>query len=316
MRLNRLLNLILIVICLVAAIGNWFVGYSPEKSTSVNKSGNTDIALIDIYGTISDAPAPSPLGGSSGASSNTVIDALDKARKDNVKAILLRINSPGGTAAAAHAVYHELMRIRRETKIQIIASLGDVAASGGYYIASAAHHIVADPSSLTGSIGVIIRTQNVSNLLGKVGVETGAIKSGALKDLLSPFRDTTAKEQQLLQSIVQDSYQQFVEAIAAGRKLPITEIKPLADGRILTGAQAKALKLVDSLGNYRDALNTTASLAKIKGDPKVRNYTRGLSSSLLNRLLPNSRVTPTLEDISSFVANTAHNYPIPLTLME
>jgi protease-4 len=316
MRLNRLLNLILIVICLVAAIGNWFVGYSPEKNTAANKSGNTDIALIDIYGTISDVPAPSPWSGASGASSNALIDALDKARKDKVKAILLRINSPGGSAAAAHAVYHELMRIRKETQIQIIASLGDVAASGGYYIASAAHHIVADPSSLTGSIGVIIRTQNVSNLLEKVGVETGAIKSGALKDLLSPFRATTANEQQLLQSIVQDSYQQFLEAIAAGRQLPISDIKPLADGRILTGSQAKASKLVDSLGNYRDALNTTATLAKIKGDPKVRNYTRGLSGSLLSRLLPNAKETPTLEEVSSFFANAANHYPLPLTLLE
>ena len=147
------------------------------------------MALVNVYGLISDAAASGPFGGTAGANSTALIKAIRRAREDKVKAILVRINSPGGTAAASQAVYEELMRTRKETKIKIIASLGDVAASGGYYVASAAHHIVANPASLTGSIGVIVRTQNLSSLLDKIGVETGTVQSGPYKDILSPYRE-------------------------------------------------------------------------------------------------------------------------------
>ncbi len=313
MRLDRLIALVLIIVCFAAAIGNWVLG--PSLRSAAQVKNNPDIALIEIYGGISDGPGGgSPFSSSSAANVNTLIEAIDKARKDDVKAILLHINSPGGTAAASEAIYHELMRTRKETDIKIVASLGDVAASGGYYIASAAHHIVANPATLTGSIGVIIRTQNVSTLLDKLGVQSKSFQSGKFKDILSPFRNTTADEQQLLETIVADSYQQFLEAIVAGRQLPMSEVKSLADGRIFTGNQAKTAKLVDSLGNYQDAIQETAKLAKIKGEPNIQNYTRNLSGSLLGRLLPLS--SSSLDrHFERWVATEEWN-KVPLALME
>ena len=315
MRLDRILALVLIVLCLVASIGNWLSGATPGSSVSQSRIGSpsTDVALLNVYGPISDTPSSSPFGGSAGASSTTLIRAIRRAREDDVKAILLRINSPGGTAAASQAIYEELMRTRKETSIKIIASLGDVAASGGYYVASAAHHIVANPASLTGSIGVIIRTQNVSSLLDKIGVQTGTVQSGQYKDILSPYRDTTPDERTLLQGIVVESYQQFLEAIVAGRDLSVDQIKPWADGRVFTGTQAQDAKLVDSLGNYTDALDKVVELANIKGKPKVRNYTGSrwpesleqLFSSSLDQLLPGYQE-----------ARLAQWRKIPLALME
>lgn len=284
MRVDRLIALTLIVICLVAALGNWLTGSSSLQKSERGKPA-VDVALIDIYGSISDSA--SPFGSSGGASANALLDAIGAARKDKVKAILLRINSPGGTAAAAQSVYHELMRTREETDIKIVASLGDLAASGGYYIASAAHHIVANPATLTGSIGVVVQTQNVALLLDKLGIQAGSIQSGRFKDILSPFRSSTEEDRKIVQGIVSDSYEQFLGDIVKGRGISLTELRPLADGRIYTGAQAKAVKLVDSLGNYRDALQKTAELIRVKGEPTLRNYSaRSLSGSLLGRLFP------------------------------
>ncbi len=312
MRLDRLLATILIVICLVAAIGNWLIGSSFQGSQKSKSAA--DVALIDIYGSIGDTASASPFGGSS-ANAGTLLEAIRKARQDNVKAILLRINSPGGTAAAAQSVYTELMRARKETKIKIIASLGDLTASGGYYVASAANHIVANPSTLTGSIGVIMHTQNFSPFLEKVGVQSGSVQSGRFKDILSPYRSTTEDERKLLQGIVADSYEQFLAAIVAGRNISLAELRPLADGRIFTGSQAKTLKLVDSLGNYRDAVQKTAELIHVKGEPKIRNYTnKGLSGSLLGGLLPFSW-GPNIPTGSSEIM--VQNWDkVPLALME
>ena len=314
MRLNRILALVLVTLCLIAALGNWLggsVGKSKEK-------GSANVALINIYGAISDQASGGGLFSSNdGANSNQLIEQIEQAREDKgIKAILLRINSPGGTAAASQAVYEELMRTRKETNVKIIASLGDVAASGGYYIASAADHIIANPSSVTGSIGVIVRTQNVSSLLDKIGVQTSTIQSGPLKDILSPFRETKPEEQKILQGVVNESYQQFLEAIVAGRDISMEQLKPLADGRIFTGTQAKENNLVDSLGNFHDALKTTAELANISGEPKVRDFGKGklfegfgpLASSALGQGLP--------QEWLSSEAQWTRWHKIPLTLME
>jgi protease IV len=312
MRVDRLLAMILIVICLTAAVGNWLVGSAQFQTSERNKS-STDIALIDIYGGISDTA--STFGSSGGASANALLEAIGEARKDKVKAILLRINSPGGTEAAAQSVFSELMRTRKETDIKIVASLGDLAASGGYYIASAAHHIVANPSTLTGSIGVIVQTQNVGPFLDKLGVQSGSVQSGKYKDILSPFRSTTEGDRKIIQGIVSDSYEQFLASIVEGRNISLAELRPLADGRIYTGAQAKAVKLVDSLGNYRDAVKKTAELVQIKGEPKIRSYSsKGLSESILGRLLPFS--ASSLIPIESNGFSAAYRDKVPMALME
>jgi protease IV len=315
MRLDRLLVTLLLIICLVAAVGNWILGSS--KGSQQRKAA--DIALIDVYGSISDTAnsGVGVFGSSGGASANTLLEAIQKARKDKVKAILLRINSPGGTAAASQSVYHELMRVRKETDIKIVASLGDVAASGGYYIASAANHIVANPSTLTGSIGVVIQTQNISGLLEKFGVQSGTVQSGQFKDILSPFRSTTVDERQILQGIVTDSYEQFLASIVEGRGIALAELRKLADGRIYTGSQAKAFKLVDSLGNYQDAVKQTVKMAALKKEPTIRNYTNGSSGSLLGKVIPflsganSSSMSPNVSLTAS------ENWDkVPLALME
>lgn len=276
MRLDRIFALILIVLCLVASLGNWLERStlsSEAEEERIGISTQANVALLEIYGIISDEPASTPLSVASTSNSNTLIEAIRQAREDRVKAILLHINSPGGTAAASQAVYQELMRTRQETDIKIVASLGDIAASGGYYIASAADRIIANPATLTGSIGVIVNTQNISSLLDKIGVQIGNIKSGQYKDILSPYDELSAGERQIIETIVAQSYQQFLDAIVASRKITLEELKPLADGRIFTGEQAKQVNLIDSLGNYYDALQMTAELANITGKPKVRNYT-------------------------------------------
>lgn len=272
MRLDRILVLALITICLVAALGNW-LGGARIATPKISPEGKANVALLEVYGTISDESTTSPFGGADSSNSNALIKAIRQARKDRVKGILVHINSPGGTAAASEAVYNELLRTRKETNIKVVASLGDVAASGGYFVASAADHIMANPASITGSIGVIIQTQNISPLLDKIGVQTNTIKSGQYKDILSPFRSTTDNERQILQTVVMDSYQQFLNAVSTSRKIPLEQLKSLADGRIFTGKQAQEVKLVDSLGNSYDALQKLADLAGIQGDPTVRNYT-------------------------------------------
>jgi protease-4 len=290
-RWDRILALVLILVCLLAALGNWLGGNTPEAKTAGDRlkpGAKADIALLEVYGTISDEPTTSPFSSPDSSNSNTLIKSIRQARKDDVKAILLHINSPGGTAAASQAVYDELMRVRQETGIKLVASLGDVAASGGYYIASAADHIVANPSSITGSIGVIVRTQNISGLLDKIGVETSTIQSGQYKDILSPFRQTKADERALLQAIVMGSYQDFLNAVAAGRKISLDQLRPLADGRIFTGEQAQQVKLVDSLGNYYDALRKAADVAGIKGEPSVRNYSVSSWQESLNTFFSSS----------------------------
>ena len=314
MRLNRILALALVTLCLIAALGNWLGGSVDGKNKA---KGSANVALINIYGAISDAASGGPFSSGDGANANQLIDEIERAREDKgIKAILLRINSPGGTAAASQAVYEELMRTRKETDVKIIASLGDVAASGGYYIASAAHHIIANPSSVTGSIGVIVRTQNVSSLLDKIGVQTSTIQSGPLKDILSPFRDTKPEERQILQSVVNESYQQFLEAIVAGRDMPIEKLKPLADGRIYTGTQAKEKNLVDSLGNYHDALETTAELANISGEPKVRDFGKSKLFEGFGPFLSSSLGQGLPQEWLSSEAQWTRWHKIPLTLME
>jgi protease-4 len=190
-----------------------------------------------------------------------------------VKAIILDIDSPGGSVGAVQEVYSQIMRIRKEKHIPFVAVFGDIAASGGYYIASACDKIVAHPGTLTGSIGVIFSVGNLEGLFGKVGYKMDAIKSGKFKDIGSPARAMTSEERKLLQDMIDDAYGQFLKAVAEGRKAPVEKVKPLADGRIYTGQQALMTdpKLVDALGDSDDAVAVAAQLGGIKGKPRVRH---------------------------------------------
>lgn len=203
-----------------------------------------------------------------------VIWQLDQwARNGSIKAIVMHINSPGGGVAISQEVYDAIVRAKQEKPV--VASMASVAASGGYLVACAADRIVANPGTITGSIGVIMQFYTYKDLLGKVGVQIETVKSGEMKDVGNPDREMTKKEELMLKSVVMDSYEQFVEVVAQGRDLDKEEVYPLADGSIFTGAQALNLGLVDTLGGLKEAIDLAADLAGISGEPNVvRPYRR------------------------------------------
>lgn len=200
------------------------------------------------------------------------------AETKGVKAIVLDINSPGGSVGAVQEIYMRIQRVKKEKKIPFVALFGDVSASGGYYLGAACDKIVAHPGTLTGSIGVIFSVSNLEGLFQKVGYKADPIKSGKHKDIGSPARPMTPEERQILQSLIDDAYGQFVQAVADGRKMTVDQVKPLADGRIYSGSQAKELGLVDALGDSFDATKLAAELGGIKDEkPRVRRDTEKLS---------------------------------------
>jgi len=219
--------------------------------TSSNISLGDKIGVIPIEGTIMD--------------SEPVVSQLVNFEKDRrIKAIILRINSPGGGVAPSQEIYREVGKIK-ETK-KVIASMGSLSASGGYYIASAADKIVANPGTITGSIGVIIEFVQLEDLLKKIGVNMEVLKSGEFKDIGSPHRKMSKRDKALIKDLISDIQTQFVNAVASGRDLPVEKVEEIADGRIFSGSQAKALGLVDLLGNFQDAVDLAKKMTGIKGD--------------------------------------------------
>jgi protease-4 len=231
--------------------------------------GNEKIAIIEIKGVILD--------------SQPVIEKLIKFRKnEKVRAIVLRIDSPGGGVGPAQEIHAEVKKVELEKKV--LVSMGSVAASGGYYIACAADKIIANPGTITGSIGVIVESLNVEDLFRKIGLRSTVIKSGRHKDIGSPLRKMTAEEKRLLQGVLDSVHEQFIHAVAEGRRLPLEKVRGLADGRIFSGDQAKNLGLIDNLGDLQDTIAMAAQMAGIKGEPEVI-YPEKKRFSLLDLIL-------------------------------
>ena len=218
------------------------------------------IAIVDVDGIITDSRI--------GASREKVVADLERAEQIKARAVVLRINSPGGTVGASQEIHQAVVRLRKRG-FPVVASLGDVAASGGIYVAVAADRIVANPGTVTGSIGVILKSSNLRALYQKIGVESEVVKSGPYKDLLSTFRPLTAEERQLLQGLIDDTYNQFVTAVANGRNLAAEQVRNFADGRIFTGQQAKELGLLDELGGQQRAIDLAAEMVRMVGKPNV-----------------------------------------------
>jgi protease-4 len=215
--------------------------------------------------------------------SDTITEQLINFRDDrHIKAIILKINSPGGGVGPSQEIYAETVRTTQTKKV--IAYLGSLAASGGYYVASAADKIVANPGTLTGSIGVLMEFINIEELLDKIGVEMRVIKSGEFKDIGSPNRKMTDREKKMLMNLIEDIRNQFVTAVSKGRNIPKDKVLEIADGRIFSGRQAKELGLVDSLGNFQDAVNLAKKTAHIRGKAKLL-YPEKKRKSLLWNLL-------------------------------
>ncbi|MEK6673913.1 MAG: signal peptide peptidase SppA [Nitrospirota bacterium] len=225
------------------------------------------VAVVRVEGTIID--------------SKNVIDELKGYVRDAaVKAIVLRVDSPGGGVAPSQEIYEEVRKASAQKKV--VVSMGSIAASGGYYISSPATRIIANPGTITGSIGVIMEIPNIQGLLNKVGVKTEVIKSGRHKDMASVFRGIGREERLIMQKVLDDVHEQFIKAVAEGRKMLPDDVRKLSDGRIFSGRQALDAGLVDELGNLEDAIKTAATLSGIKGEPEV--VTGEKKFSILNLL--------------------------------
>jgi protease-4 len=270
-----ILVVVLVVIVIPAMIATAIgVAMLFGRNTSSFSFGGNQVALIRVEGVITSDRGSAGLFGGSSAGAERIIDILEDFRKDDgVKSAVIRINSPGGSAAGSQEVYQEIQKVRKDGK-KITVSMGDVAASGGYYIASAADRIMADQATMTGSIGVIMHSSDMHELYNKIGIKFDTIKTGQFKDIGSNSRPMTPQEKQLLQNLVNDVFEQFIADVSAGRKLPVADIRKIADGRIFTGRQALKLKLVDKLGSLEDALDIAAKDAGIKGDYDVVEYDR------------------------------------------
>lgn len=233
------------------------------------------IARIEITGAIA------------GATRKRVLEALKSVEERKFPALLLRIDSPGGTVGDSQEIYSALKRLRE--KVKIVASFGNISASGGVYIGMGAEHIVANPGTITGSIGVILRGNNLERLLEKIGVSFKVIKSGPYKDILAFDRELTEPEKTILQELIDTSYHQFVQTVAEARKLSVDVVKSFADGRIFTGQQALELGIVDRLGTEEEARRWTAELVGLDPD-RTKCFTFEERKPLLSRLTSGNQV--------------------------
>ncbi|HEY6084311.1 MAG TPA: signal peptide peptidase SppA [Nitrospira sp.] len=245
----------------------------PVRETQLSGTGDAKILLLDLSGVIGSLdkdgliPQPNMLA--------TFKEELTRASKDEkIKAVVVRVNSPGGTVTASDILHHELKRFKTEKKIPIVVSMMDVAASGGYYLAMAGDALLVHPSTVTGSIGVIMLTVNARGLLEKVGVEANAITSGPRKDMGSPFRLMTPEERAIFQGVIDSFYQRFLAVVQEGRpNLTADQIRKLADGRIYSGEQAKAAGLVDEIGYLDEAIDLAKKKAGLT-EARVVTYQR------------------------------------------
>ena len=258
--------------------GFMLLAYSALKSASTGVSLETEttvgarIGIVEAKGTIGEA-APA------GIDADKIVKLLKKyERDDDIKAIVLRVDSPGGAVAPSQEIHDAIKRIKARKKV--VVSMGGMAASGGYYISAPADRIFAEPGTLTGSIGVIFLHFNVRGLLEWAKVEETTLKSGKYKDTLSPFRPIQETDREEIQSISDDVYSQFVQAVAQGRGMPEARVREIAEGRIYTGKRAKELKLVDELGGFDDAIAAAWGLAGQSGEPKVQYPPRERELSL------------------------------------
>ncbi len=273
-RINPIWLLITLHI-IVLALAIFFI----RKGKAVPPLEVSKIAVIPIDGVISMEPG-SMRGGQT---VDSVVESLKRISEERtVKAVVLRINSPGGSVGAVQEIYRAVQKVKANGKA-VVASFGEVSASGGYYIASAADKIVLNPGTLTGSIGVIMQLPNFQGLLTKFGIKFETIKSGAMKDSGSPFREMSAEERRYFSALIMDAYGQFFDAVKEGRKMKENELKPLADGRIFSGRMAIQKKLADLTGGLEEAIETAKNLSGLSGTKPNIIYYKGKTS--LDRFL-------------------------------
>ena len=266
---------IIIAISVVVVLGIFVLGFigSMTAGEDIGVSGfsSGNVGVLEVEGIIDDGMA------------RRVIKQLDRwSETGSIKAIVLQVNTPGGGVAASQEIYDAILRAKEEKPV--VAAMASVAASGGLYIACAADRIVANPGTLTGSIGVIFQFHTFKGLMDKVGIGTETIKAGEMKDVGIMARPMTEQERGMFQSVVNDTYEQFVGVVADGRDLDVAEVKKFADGSVFTGRQALELGLVDSLGGLHEAVDIAAELGNVKGDINIIRPYRRESVSIFDLL--------------------------------
>jgi protease IV len=298
-RLIRNLGFVLIALMLAGCITIDIPGGKPGKlrETVVEGEGRPKIALIEIEGLLREVATPTRLGLSEEESSVARVRAqLDMAAKDRaVKAVVLRIHSPGGTATASEIIYGEIQRFKAKKQVPVVAQLMGIATSGAYYAAMAADSVYADPTTVTGSIGVIFMGVNVSGLMDKLGVSDQTITTGPYKDVGSPLRRMTPEDRALVQGVLNDLYQRFVQVVVAGRPhLPAGRISELADGRIYSAPQAQANGLVDGIADLPSTIDEVRRRAGL-AEARVVTYHRKREWRENLYTMPQSWETRTIE---------------------
>jgi len=233
----------IILIVFLLSIIRAFVGKPGER-----------IGVLEIEGVIAE-------------SRQTMEDIVHYKEDPSIKGVVLRINSPGGSVGPTQEIFREVIKLKEKKKVFV--SMGSLCASGGYYLAAAGEKIYASPSTITGSIGVIMQSVILEDLLKKIGVKSNTIKAGDLKDAGTPFREMTPEERTYLDGVVKNIHEQFIKDIAAGRSMDIEKARKLADGRIYTGLQAKELGLIDDIGNFYDTVDDMKKALNIKGKPEL-----------------------------------------------
>lgn len=265
---RKLVTGIILGVVLLSLIGAAIFRDRPDYNGADASSDEGQIGIINVTGVIVSGGSVGGFGGVQ-AGSMTIINQLREAAENpNIKAVVLYINSPGGSPAASLEIGNEIKRLRQSGK-KVIAYMADTAASGAYWISCETDRIVANPTTLTGSIGVIMQTMDLQGLYDKIGVDYNVFKTGPYKDMGSNNRDVTPEEREIFQSLLDDDYQQFVDVVAEGRKMDRERVLELADGRVYSGRQAHELGLVDQLGDMYDAVQTAAEMAGIEGEPET-----------------------------------------------
>lgn len=231
------------------------------------------IAVMELNGVIQDTGDVTSIFASEGYNHRSFMEKLEHVKEDaTVKAVIIRVNTPGGGVVESAEIHDKIVEIQKEAKKPVYISMGSMAASGGYYISAPAHKIYATPETLTGSLGVIMQGYNFAGLAEKYGVEFITIKSGPYKDIMSSYREMTDEEREILQTMINNSYEGFVDVIANGRGLTTEQVKKIADGRIYDGRQAKELNLIDGFGYFEDVVEEVKKEQKIK-NAQVVSYT-------------------------------------------
>jgi protease IV len=258
------------------------------------------IALIQVDGMITD--------------DQSFLRDIRRLRNDRtVRGWVVAINSPGGTVAPSQSMYQTLVRIRSEDQVPVIASIGTVGASGGYYVALGADSILVLPGSITGSIGVLMQYPNVQGLMDRLGVRMEVVKGGDQKDLATPFREMDPEHREILEALVADVHEQFIEAVAEARSMPVDEVRILADGRVLSGRQAQAVGLVDGMGNRDEAVAMAGRMAGLGPHPRVVRPPQPRRPLLLELLFGHSAIAA-VQDLAGSV--TGGSWPTIQYIMQ